>query len=311
MTDPVFLLNLLLQGLLLGALYGLIAVGLTLIFGIVRVINFAHGEILMVGMYITWVLTRDLGLHPYLAIIPVALLLALMGAGIQRFIIQRLMNADPHIQIFATVGVSAVLLNLMLMMNSANVRSVDQTTLESTWTVASVERVSTTDEGVEETREVRANVVIGRVWIALAAVVVMLALHLFMTRTMLGRAIRATAQNRNAAQLMGIDINLMYVLTFALGCACVGVASSMMVVHYPLTPSLGALFVLTAFVIVVLGGMGSIYGAFLGALLIGLVEMFAGALVGPNWKEVVYFGLFLVILIARPTGLFGFGRGSE
>lgn len=132
-----------------------------------------------------------------------------------------------------------------------------------------------------------------------------------MQQTWLGRAIRATAQNRMAARLMGVQVHRMYIIAFGLGAACVGLASALVSPLYPVTPTIGTYFVLTAFVIVVLGGMRSMYGAFLGAMIIGLVDSLSGYYLAPDLKEVVYFALFIVILIFKPTGLFGLGRGTE
>ena len=136
-------------------------------------------------------------------------------------------------------------------------------------------------------------------------------LHLFMQSTALGRAIRATAQNRTAALLMGVKVDQIYVIAFGIGAACVGLASALVMPLYPVTPTIGTYFVLTAFVVVVLGGMRSMYGAFFGAMIIGLVDSLSGYYIAPDLKEVVYFALFLLILIFKPTGLFGLGRGTE
>lgn len=136
-------------------------------------------------------------------------------------------------------------------------------------------------------------------------------LHWFLHNTFLGRAVRATAQHRNAALLMGVNVNRIYIFAFGLGCACLGLAAAMIAPQYPVFPTFGTFFVLTAFVIVVLGGLGSLSGALVGSLLIGVVDSLAGYYIAPDLKEVVYFLIFLAILIFRPTGLFGAGRGSE
>jgi branched-chain amino acid transport system permease protein len=142
-------------------------------------------------------------------------------------------------------------------------------------------------------------------------VVLVIALHIFLSRTHLGRGIRATAQNRAAAQLMGVDVYKIYMITFGIGLACVGLAAALVAPMYPVSPTTGAYFVLIAFVVVVLGGMGSVWGAFLGGMIIGLVDSLSGYYIAPSLKEVMMFLLFLAILILRPTGLFGLGRGSE
>lgn len=285
--------QLILNGLMLGSMYAIIAVGLTLIFGIVRVVNFAHGEFLMVGMYAVHLLSKYLGMHPYVAAIPVVILLFALGALVQRFIIQNLLNADEHIQIFATVGLSTALVNLALMVFGADLYSVEAPVARQSVPVGPF------------------TVLSGHIIIFIAALSLVAGLHLFMQKTALGRAIRATAQNRMAAQLMGVKVERIYIISFGLGAACVGLASALIMPLYPVSPTIGSYFVLTAFVVVVLGGMRSMYGAFFGAMIIGLVDSLSGYYIAPDLKEVVYFAIFILILIFKPTGLFGFGRGTE
>lgn len=287
------LAQLILNGIMIGSMYAIIAVGLTLIFGIVRVVNFAHGEFLMIGMYAVYLLWHHLGLHPYVSALPIVVLLFAIGALTQRLIIQKLLGADEYIQIFATVGMSIALINLALLLFGADLYAVN-------------------------TPELRAPVpfggyslLVGHVVIFVCAILLVAGLHVFLNRTPLGRAIRATAQNRNAALLMGVPVERIYIITFGLGAACVGLASALIVPLYPVTPTIGTYFVLTAFVVVVLGGMRSIYGAFFGAMIIGIVDSLSGYYIAPDLKEVVYFIIFILILIFKPTGLFGFGRGTE
>jgi branched-chain amino acid transport system permease protein len=287
------LLQLVLNGLLLGGMYAIVSVGLTLIFGVIRVANFAHGELLMIGMYAVYLLNKYMGLHPYAAAGPVIVLLFVIGAAIQRFIMQPLLNAEPEIQIFATVALSTALMNLALLVFGADMVSVQATGLREGFSVGPVQLIY-------------ANIVI-----FLAAVTLVIGLNLFLTRTYMGRAIRATSQNRFAAPLMGINVNKVYILTFGIGSGCVGLAAALVAPTYPVFPTIGTYFVLTAFVIVVLGGMGSLYGAFAGSMIIGLVDSLSGYYIAPDLKEVVYFLIFIIILIARPTGLFGLGRGAE
>lgn len=288
-------LQLLLNGVLLGGTLAIISIGLTLIFGIVRVVNFAHGEFLMIGMYCVYLLNQHLGLHPYVAIVPTVVVLFCLGAAMQRFVIQPLLNAEGHIQIFATVGVSIALMNAALLVFGADVHTVSN---PSGWGTGSVGlgglRAST-----------------GQLATFAVSVLLVGGLHWFLHNTFLGRAVRATAQHRNAAQLMGVNVKGIYVFAFGLGCACLGLAAGMIAPQYPVFPTVGTFFVLTAFVIVVLGGLGSLSGALVGSLLIGIVDSLAGFYIAPDLKEVVYFLIFLGILVVRPTGLFGAGRGSE
>ena len=287
------LIQLLINGIMLGSMYAIISVGLTLIFGVVRVVNFAHGEFLMVGMYAVYLLFAKLGVHPYVAAVPVVILLFLTGVLIQRFIIQPLLNADEHIQIFATVGLSTALVNLALMIFGADLYSVSAPDLRQSLRMGSY------------------TVLVGQVVMFAASLALVIGLHAFMQTTALGRAIRATAQNRTAALLMGVRVDRIYIISFGLGAACVGLAAALVSPLFPATPTVGTYFVLTAFVVVVLGGMRSMYGAFLGAMIIGLVDSLSAYYIAPDLKEVVYFAIFILILIFKPTGLFGFGRGTE
>lgn len=234
------LIQLIINGILLGSMYAIISVGLTLIFGIVRVVNFAHGEFLMVGMYAAYLLSAQFGLHPYASAIPVTLLLFALGALVQRAIIQPLLSADENIQIFATVGLSTALVNLALLIFGADLYSVPASAAQSSVSAGGY------------------TLVIGQVVMFACALALVTGLHFFMQSTALGRAIRATAQNRNAALLMGVRVERVYVIAFGLGAACVGLASALVMPLYPVTPTIGTYFVLTAFVVVVLGGMRSI-----------------------------------------------------
>jgi branched-chain amino acid transport system permease protein len=216
-----------------------------------------------------------------------------LGALVQRFIIQPLLGADERIQIFATVGLSTALVNLALLVFGADLYSLTVPTARQSVSLAGH------------------TMLVGQLIMLVCAIVLVAGLHFFMQTTALGRAIRATAQNRNAALLMGVQVDRVYVITFGIGAACVGLASALLIPLYPVTPTIGTYFVLTAFVVVVLGGMRSIYGAFVGAMIIGLVDSLSGYYIAPDLKEVVYFAIFILILIFKPTGLFGFGRGTE
>ncbi|ONG56191.1 branched-chain amino acid ABC transporter permease [Pseudoroseomonas deserti] len=287
-------LQLVLNGLMLGGLFAIISVGLTLIFGIIRLVNFAHGELLMAGMYLTWLGTTKLGLHPYVLAPPLVLVLFVIGVAIQRFILQPLLEArDAHVQIFATVGLSTALINLALLLFGADLYATPAAHVRDPIMLGPF------------------RIIVGQLVMFGAGIAVVTGLHVFMERSFLGRAIRATAQHRAAAQLMGVDVNRIYMVTFGIGAGCVGLAAALVAPVYPTSPTVGTYFVLTAFVVVVLGGMGSLHGAFIGALLIGLVDSLSGFYIAPDLKEVVIFGLFILILLLRPTGLFGLGRGSE
>ncbi|MDF2097296.1 branched-chain amino acid ABC transporter permease [Aquibaculum arenosum] len=276
------------NGLMLGGLFAIVSVGLTLIFGIVKVINFAHGEYLMIGMYLTFLLATGLDVHPYLTVAAVAPLLFVLGALTQRFLIQPLMHArDEHVQIFATVGLSTALMNLALLVFGADIASTPASGLRTSLHIGPV------------------RILAGQAVIFCVSIALVVGLHYYLQRTQTGRAIRAVAQNRDAAQLMGINVNWIYVLTFGIGAACVGLAASLVAPLYPTQPTSGTYFVLIAFVVVVLGGLGSIGGAFVGAMIIGLIDSLSGFYIGSDLREVAVFGVFLLILILKPSGLFG------
>ncbi len=281
-------LQVVVNGLMLGGLFAITSVGLTLIFGIVKVVNFAHGEFLMIGMYAAFLISTQLGVHPYAAVVAVAPMLFVLGMMTQKFLIEPLMSARNHdIQIFATVGLSTALINLALLIFGADIATTPSYGLRTAVQLGPVRLLT------------------GQIVMFIVATLLVIGLHLFLQRTQAGRGIRAVAQNRAAAQLMGINVSRVYMITFGLGAACVGLAACLVAPLYPTSPSIGTYFVLTAFVVVVLGGLGSIGGAFLGAMIIGLIDSLAGFYIGSDLREVAVFGVFLLILILRPQGLFG------
>jgi len=288
----VILAQVAVSGILLGGVYALISIGLTLIFGVLRVVNFAHGEFLMIAMYASFWLFHLYGLDPYASILLVVALLFLVGLLAEFLVIRPILNASASMQIAATVGLATLLQNLALVTMTANYRSV-------------------------ETRLSGAVLSIGPLVLGVSRLVAFLValgitglLFLFLQRSYLGKAIRCTAQDRTAALLMGINIDRVYLVTFAIGSALVGVAGALLMPLYPVFPTVGTYFVLAAFVVVVLGGLGNLTGALLGGFIIGLVEAFSGFYV-PELKEAVYFVVFIIVLLIRPTGLFGVVGAEE
>lgn len=281
------------SGLMLGGLYSLIAIGLTIVFGVVRIINFAHGELLMVAMYLTWLLNQWLKLDPYLAVFIVAPALFVVGVLVQRVIIQPILGSSASMKIFATVGLGIALQNLALMLFKGDFRTV-QTSYSTAVMHVGVLAISTP-----------------RAIAFVAAVALAAGFWLFLKRTYTGQALRALAEDREAAALMGIPVKRLYMLAFGLGMGLVGVAGSLLMPVFYAFPTVGHLFGLTSFVVVVLGGMGSMPGAMVGGLIIGVVESMSGVYIAPALKEAVYFGLFILVLLVRPQGLFGLGRGTE
>lgn len=280
------------SGLLLGGVYALISIGLTLIFGVMRVVNFAHGEFLMIAMYATFWLFQLYGLDPYVSIFIVTAVLFLIGVLTQATIVRPILRGSSSMQIFATVGLSIVLQNAALLVWKGDYRSVDTAYSRAVLSIGPLQ------------------VGVSRLTAFLVALAITVALFYFLKKTYMGKAIRCVAQNRTAALLMGINISRINMITFGIGTALVGVAGAVLMPIYPAFPTVGTYFVLIAFVVVVLGGMGNVTGAFLGGLIIGLVEAFSGFYV-PALKEAVYFVVFIAVLLIRPTGLFGVVGAEE
>lgn len=280
------------SGLLLGGIYSLISIGLTLIFGVLRILNFAHGEFLMLSMYGSYWLFTLCGINPFLSTLIVAPLFFLLGLVTQRIFVRPVLNASSLIQVSVLLGLSIGLQNLGLLFWKADYRGINLPISTS------VIKIGFIDIGVP------------RLIAFSASLFISLVIYFFLKRTYLGKAIRATVQDRSAAELMGVNIHKIYLLTFGLGIGCVGLAGPLLMPIYSVFPTVGLYFVLTAFVIVVLGGLGNVPGAFFGAMIIGLVESFSGFFIAPALKEGVYFIIFIFLLLIRPAGLFG-QLGSE
>jgi len=289
----MILIQLILNGLLLGGIYALISIGLTLIFGVVRVINFAHGEFLMLSMYISYFGCAFLGLNPYATLLISVPLMFLAGMAIDQIIIRPLREAPAYMQVFATVGLSIVLLNLALFLFSGDYQSINMPFAKKTLQLGVL------------------SLSYAKMVIFFTAIVVSAVLYLLLKYTDIGKQIRAIAQDRLAAKLMGINLNKIYMLTFGIGTALVGIAGVLILPVYYVFPSVGVYFVLTAFVIVVLGGMGNMVGALLGGIIIGITDSLSGYYIDPSLKEVVYFIIFLIVLLIRPSGIMGITGAEE
>jgi branched-chain amino acid transport system permease protein len=283
----ITILQLVINGLLLGGMYGLISIGLTLIFGVLEIVNFAHGEFLMLSMYAAFWFFQLYGIDPYLSLVIIIPLFFLLGSAVQRITIQPILNAPPLNQIFMTVGLSMVLQNAALFVWTADYR-----TMKTSYSALTLKT---------------AGLIISfpRLVAFLLAMAIIAALLIFLKKTYTGKAIRALAQERKAAMLMGINVYRTYQIAFGIGIACVGAAGAMLMPVYFVFPSVGSLFVLIAFVVVILGGYNSLVGSLAGGLIIGVVESFSGFFVSPHLKEAIYFVIFILILLFKPTGLFG------
>jgi branched-chain amino acid transport system permease protein len=285
-------LDLLVSGVLLGAVYIIVSIGISLIFGVMRVMNFAHGEVVMFGMYGAYWAHETGGVDPYVAglvIVPVAFLLSLT---VLRGFVLWLVRSQPLVQVFVTLGLSVALQNLALVLWSGNYRSV-QMPYSNTLVEAGPLHIPLT-----------------RLVVLVVAAILVTAMHLFLKYSYFGKAVRATAQNRRAALLMGIDVDRIYVMAFAIGIAVTVLSGVLLMPIYTVYPGSGFQFALIAFVVVVLGGLGSLPGVVLGGLLIGLVEVFSGYFIAPSMTQIVYFAVFILMLILRPAGLLG-QRGAE
>lgn len=277
----------LISGVLVGGVYALIGIGLTIIFGVMRVINFAHGDLLMLGMYLTWFIFAKLGLDPYVSLIFTMPLLFLWGAILQKTIINRVLGALPQNQILLTIGLGLIMSNTMMLIFTSDYQILTTSYSSSSFSLG----------GISISQPLLYSFLVTAVITAL--------LFWFLQTTDTGQAIRATAQDRDAAQLMGINVRWMSVLAFGLGTALAGTAGALLAPTYYIFPQVGGPFTLKAFVVVVLGGMGSVVGATVGGILIGVTESVAGGLGPAGLKEVVVYVLFLLILLFRPAGLLG------
>lgn len=281
-------------GLLIGGTYALIALGLNIVFGTMRVINFAQGTLLMAGMFLVywlWVLT---GLHPYLSPLVTVPLLFAFGYVIQKALVAPLFARErarePMSVLLLTLGLALLLENLALLFFAADFKTVQTDLAMRTFKVGGI------------------IVSVPRLIGLLTAGITGAALYLFFTRTDLGRAVRATGQDREVARLMGIDDFRVYNVAFGLSAGLMGIAAAILVPFYYVHPAVGTSFILKAFVIVVLGGMGSMPGAALGGLIVGVIEGVVGLYVQAAVAQIVLFGLFVVILFVRPAGLLGVER---
>ena len=286
-------LQVVVSGLLIGGVYALLSIGLTMIFGVVRIINFAHGEIMMLAMYLTYWLHAVYGVDPYLSLLAVAPALFLVGLVIQRLVIQPILDAPALMKVFATVGLYIALQNLALMLFKADFRTIQTPYASAALAVGGI------------------SVSLPRFYAFGCAIVLIVGLWAFLKFTLVGTALRALAENRTVAQLMGIRVTQLYLLAFGVGAAITGIAGTLLLPFSYVFPTIGSIYTLVAFVIVVLGGMGNMLGAFFGGLFIGLVESFSGTYVSPAIKEATYFVIFILVLLVRPQGLFGMGKGSE
>ena len=275
------------KGLLTGMVYGLMALGLSVIFGVMRVVNFAHGEMMVVGMYLAWMGFEYLQVSPMLSLPVIAVIFFGAGYALQRAVISPFIGRPEHQQFLLLLASAILLVNVSLVIAGPDARGV---------------QMDSQFESYELGPFVFDAV---RVHAAMMAVVIAGLLWLFFTRTRTGKSIRAAADNNLGALVVGLDVRRLYAFTFGVGAACVGAAGALMITIIPVTPFLAAEYTLLAFVIVIVGGLGSMTGALAGGLLIGVSEAVAGLLLQPSLKSMVSFGILILVLLLRPQGLFG------
>ena len=281
------------NGILMGSIYGLTAMGLTIIFGVLKVINFAHGSLLMVGMYVTyWTITLT-GINPYLAIFAVAPIMFLFGYYLQDIVIKPIFIAEKNVRepitvIIVTTGIWYILDNLTLLVFGPQYRSLADNPLRGQMFEVGEMFVSAP-----------------KFYGFLIALITAGAIYWFFQKTNIGRAIRATSMDREAASLQGINQYKIYNLAFGIGAATTGIAAVTLVPFNNVFPTVGVLFDIKGFIIVVLGGLGSIVGALVGGIIVGLIESVGPQFMTATWTEAIVYGLFLVVLFVKPSGLFG------
>jgi branched-chain amino acid transport system permease protein len=285
--DAVLIAQGLLNGVLFGGVYSLMAVGLTLIFGVMRVVNFAHGDMMVWGMYLAWLLAVRLGVDPYAGFAACAAALFLLGVAVQRGLVDRILDAPHEMQILLMLGVALVLENAALLAFGPEPRRVPSPLALSTLWLGPL------------------FVDVARLATFAVAVLLTLGLSLFLFRTDLGRTIRAAADNTYGALVIGTDVRRVYAVAFGIGAACVGAAGALVSPFLPFQPAVGLSASVTSFNIVIIGGMGSLLGAFVGGLIVSVAESLGAVFLSSSMKELVSFSLLILILLVRPAGLFG------
>ena len=279
--------NVAIGGILTGLVYGLMALGLSVIFGVVRVVNFAHGEMMTVGMYVAVLAFATLGIDPLVMMVPIAAVLFVFGYLLQASLINPFINRPEHSQFMLLVAVALILVNLQLIVFGPDSQGVRTSYSFDSYAIG------------------RVIVDASKVYAAVAALAVAAALFAFFRFTLLGKAIRACADNYHGALVVGLNVKHLYALTFGIGAACVGAAGAMLVAITDVTPTIGPAYTLLAFVIVITGGLGSMPGALVGGVLIGFTEAMAGLLFTPSAKSMFAFGILVLVLLFRPQGIMG------
>jgi branched-chain amino acid transport system permease protein len=280
-------LNVVVAGILTGLVYGLMALGLSVIFGVVRVVNFAHGEMMSIAMYLTVLLFSGLHLDPLIMLVPVAAVLFVFGYALQAGLINPFINRPEHSQFLLLVAIALIIVNVLLIIFGPDARTVQTSYAFDSFQVGTLIVDAT------------------KLYAGAAAIIFAALLFAFFRFAPIGKAIRACADNYTGALVVGLDVKRLYALTFGIGAACVGAAGVMMTLIVDVTPMIGPVYTLLAFVIVITGGLGSMAGALIGGLLIGVTEALAGLLFTPSAKSMFAFAILVLVLLFRPQGILG------
>jgi len=281
------ILKIAISGVLTGLVYGLMALGLSVIFGVVRVVNFAHGEMMTIAMYLAVVFFSALGLDPLLMLVPISAVLFALGYLMQRAIINPFINRPEHSQFMLLVAIALIMVNALLIVFGPDSQGIATSYSFDSFDVGGI------------------IIDAGKVYAAIAALVVAGALFAFFRLTLTGKAIRACADNYHGALVVGLNVKRLYALTFGIGAACVGAAGTMLMIVTDVTPAIGPAYTLLAFVIVITGGLGSMPGAIVGGILIGLTEALGGFFFTPSAKTMFSFAILVLVLLFRPQGIMG------
>ncbi len=289
------------SGILLGGIYALASIGLTLVFGVMKIVNFAHGEFFMIAMYLTYWLFHYFHIDPYLGTLICVPVVFLLGIVTYYLFIRPTIGSSVLAQIFITVGLSTIIQNTALLLWSADFRSISLSYATDAFVIGPLQAFGIGEIMINPAR-----------LIAFAlAILLTFAFYLFLKLSYTGKVIRATSQDRSAALLMGINIDRIYRLTFAIGIVLVGLAGGLVLPVYTVHPFVGFDLVLIMFVVVVLGGMGSVVRAMISGFIIGIVEVFSSYWIGQENKQAIYFLVFIAVLVIRPSGLFGLKEEEE
>ncbi len=282
------LIGALLYGVAIGCIYILLATGLNIIFGVMKLVNFAHGQLLMIGAYIAFTVTTAFNLNAYVAILVAIGTVALIGVGVERFTFRRVLGTDKLNEIFVSLGL------IYMFENAADLL----------WG-PTPHKIPSPLQGMQFSLSQDVAIGYDQLSAILIVVVILVALFLLLKKTKIGLAMRATSQKSDTSMLMGINIEKVYIFTFALGAALAGAAGALYGIIFPFNPTIGALPTIKAFAIIIIGGLGSIPGAVIGGLLYGIAENIAVYFLGATWQDAIAFALLIVVLVIRPTGIFG------